>query len=188
MSSTSVKHLYNAARLAGFPIAMIAGDDITWSENMPTKATIKQINLEAYRAEVSQAVLGQIASLGQALVAKYPSTEQLGWDRKAREAQAVVDGSLPEKDAMQLGIEASIVGETVTDLAVATLAAAQLTGMIPAITAGLRRKLAVAIIAATTKAELDALRAGADQLREAIMTTFASGDTAAIKAVLAGVP
>ena len=58
--------------------------------------------------------------------------------------------------------------------------------MIPAITAGLRRKLEAGIATAKSDAELDALQAGSNQVRSAIMSAFASGDPATIKAALGG--
>jgi len=184
MIDPNLKFLFRAANEAGFPIAKITGDEITWADAEPSKAALKSIQLEAKRAEVGQTILAQMASMGRALVAKYPVTEQQGWPQKLTEAQAIADGSLDPKDAFQLGIEAGITGENVADLATATLAAAQLTGMIPAITAGLRRKLEAGIATIKSEAELDALQATSDQVRIAIMGAFSSGDPATIKDAL----
>lgn len=185
MINDKQKFLFRAANTEGFPITSIVDDQINWAGDVPSGSELLAIQLEAKRIEIGQAILKQMANMGHALVAKYPITEQQGWPQKLAEATAVSDGSLDAGDAFQLGIEASITGESVADLAAATMIAAQLTGMIPAITAGLRRKLEEGVASASTEADLDALRASADQVRGAIMAGFATGDPANVKMALA---
>ncbi|PID37310.1 MAG: hypothetical protein CR993_00950 [Rhodobacterales bacterium] len=139
------------------------------------------------RADIARHIAASMESMGRALVAKYPETEQKGWPRKAAEAEAIVAGLLDAANAPQLSVEAGITGENVEALAAATVAAARLTGMLPAIIAGLRRKLAAELKEAASVAELDAIRSRADAACEAIKTAFASGDPAAVQAALAEV-
>lgn len=138
------------------------------------------------KERLTKVILAQMEDMGRSLVAKYPMTEQQGWPVKIAEAQGVVDASLAEADAVQLSIEAAITGETVADLAAATIAAAALTAMIPPITAGLRRRLEAAIAAAEAEADLADIRAAAEDLRTTIMAAFATGDVATVEAALAG--
>lgn len=142
--------------------------------------------LDEAKARLTKVILAQMEAIGRSLVAKYPLTEQQGWPVKIIEAQGVVDATLTEGDAAYLGIEAALTGETVADLATATVDAAALTAMIPPITAGLRRRLETAIAAAGSEADLADIRTAAEDLRTTIMAAFATGDVDTVKAALAG--
>ena len=180
-------HLLASAHRAGFPISMMNGDDITFTDAKPSASALADIKREARRAFAEQTILQQIEAMGRSLVRGYPQTEQDGWPVKLTEAKAVIDGSLKAEEAFQLGIEASLTGEDVADLANATIAAAELTGMIPAITAGLRRRLQVAIAAADSEEAIAAIQANVETMRSAIMAAFATGDPAQVKAALGAV-
>ncbi|MGH1577692.1 hypothetical protein [Planktotalea sp.] len=187
MTTPQSKFLIRAAAEAGFTATKIVNGVPEWNAPAPNAGEIDTITFEAQRLEVGANIVADIERMGALLVRKYPSTEQQGWPIKFTEAEAVIAGTLAEVDAFQLGIEASITGETVANLAASTLAAAALTGMIPSISAGLRRRLEAGIAAAQNEVELEALEATSDAARTSIMTAFATGDPAVVQTALAAI-
>lgn len=173
------------AQQNGCPIAMISGGVVTWSEAVPTPAVLQVISLAAKRAETQQTALNQIILLGKVLVRKYPEIEQRGWPQKLVEALGVVDESTPEDDARLLQIEASLTGESVSDLAAETISAAQITSLVPVVVAGLRRRLEQRVSAAATIEELETLAADERQICQDIKLAFAANDASTIQQAIA---
>lgn len=145
--------------------------------NIPAEAVIVGLRAEAKRLIVAA---GETLALG--LVTDYPSAEREGWTVKLSEAKALVAGGA-EADAIALTLEAAITGETVADVAQAVLAKAALTGLIPAVIAGMRRKAFADIDAASTEAEIEAIFAATKATAEAAAEAIAAGDAAALEAL-----
>ena len=145
-----------------------AGDLINWLRG--NKAQSWPINLPDVKAGAKRSVIGWINALTEQLTSKYSTIEIAGFVAKKIEAEKVQGGE-PGPFPM-LESEATLTGETVTDLAAVVLTKDAAYEAITATVTGLRRNTFTAIDAATgapdVQAAIDAAKVSASGMAEAM--------------------
>ena len=106
-------------------------------------------------SQAQSAVLAAISAVEEALTSGVPLAEKLSWTAKEQAALAVYAGTETEADTALLAGEASITGETVTELAARIIAAAEAYRFAASRLAGIRRAAEKAIAAAETPDALE---------------------------------
>jgi len=108
-----------------------AGDTEQWRVKTETDFTADRI------AKAKSNVVANIDAFKNSLFAKYTDTEQQGWLAFLPEAKIFVESGNPQ-DAPGLSLQAATRGIEIMDIARGIIFAAQLTGLLPHLAAGIR--------------------------------------------------
>jgi hypothetical protein len=117
-------------------------------------------------------MVGYIDALTKQITDDYPASEVASWGSKAEAARAVDAGTARADQTAMIQNEADITGRTLAAQATAVIGKAEVFEAIIAKASGLRQAVDIALVAATTSVEREAILQAAMVQAEALAAPF----------------